>query len=245
MKKAQHNGLPNLELSHTFEDNRFIQWMTEHGTTVIVSVLAALVILGVGYRFIGGGSSKAESDYINAENDFVIFKRGVAEGTNVASPDEALQKLQKILQARPDLNAKYDGLLAQTLINRNDLAQAQLYANRSLERTKIDQLPFYTSYSETTLLICNQQYKDALLNALQLKQQMQDGKASDILFAFNLLRIAFLEQQVGTPEDELKAWQTLKGFAKGYSLLETHFAEGSVSLSNYIEARERSLHSFL
>lgn len=244
MKKSHSDTSTNLELAHSFEDNRFIQWITEHGTTAILSVLAALAILGLGYRFISGGSAKAESDFMNAENDYVIFKRGVAEGTSVASPEEAFQKLQEILKARPELNAKYDGLLAQTLINRNNLQEAEVYAKRTLTRTDSDHLPFYTDYSETTLLICNQQYQEALIKALQLKQQMVDSNHQgygNTLFVFNLLRIAMLEQQAGTAEDELKAWQALKGNEKGYALLQQHFEEGGVSLANYIEAREKAI----
>ena len=252
MKKSHHDTTSELELSHALEENVFIQWVTQHGPTVLIVVLASLVVLGIGYRFIGGGSNKAEADYVNAENDYVIFKRGIAEGTAVATPEEAFQRLQQILKARPDLESKYDGLLAQTLINRGNLSEAKVYADRTLARTSRDHLPLYADYAQTTLLIGQEQYKDALLKALQLKQQMLDAASAEgqqagtqgfgnILFAFNLLRIAMLEQQVGTPEDELKAWQTLKDYAKGFPILQQHFEEGGVSLLNYIEAREKVL----
>lgn len=254
MKKTHETSasqLTDLELARELGENRFVQWISQHGVTAVLSIVAALLVLGIGYRLISGGSAKAEADYINAENDFVVFKRGTKDTATAMSQDEAFKKLDLLIKAHPDLNAKYDGLIAQLLINRDQLDQAQVFVDRTLARTSGDHLPFYADYAETSLLISKQQYQDALLKALQLKQQMVDSRAADkqaakkefgdTLFAFNLLRIAILEQQVGTPSDELKAWQTLKGSAKEFKLLQDHFAEGKVSLSNYIEAREKVL----
>ena len=56
-----------------------------------------------------------------------------------------------------------------------------------------------------------------------------------------------LEKQVGTPEDELTAWQDLKQAesvdAKAFEQVIQLFKEGNVTLADYIEAREKTLKS--
>lgn len=256
--------LNKMEFAHLSEDNRFIQWISQHGLNVLYGLLAVIAIVVIGYRLLYGGGSKGESDYYNAENDYQVFAKNVASGSTVEAKEQ-LTKLQAIIQDHPELHAKYDGLLAQGLLNLGDVAEAQPYAARTLERTRDDKLPFYSDYASTTLLIAQQNFSDALKKAEELKQKMLDNAAAagndagkrdfgDILFAFNMLRIAMLEQQIGDKQGELQSWQELKRYAKwsgeapssainplAFQILLNHFEEGKVSLLNYIDAREKVL----
>jgi len=84
--------------------------------------------------------------------------------------------------------------------------------------------------------------KQNLLHELILR----DGQ-EPLLYGFNLLRIASLQQQLGSKTEELNAWKEWKQFAqsdtKSSQKLINHFKDGNVSITNYIEAREKKLKS--
>lgn len=266
MKKNEYATKIDKHLSQFDEESPLVQWLSQNGLNALIALIALIAVVLLGYRLFYGGSSQQEMEYFNAENDFQLFNQGKIADTGTASNDEAFTKLQKILKSLPELNAKYDGLIAQTFLNREEISQAEPYANSTLVRIHDNHLPFYAEYAETTLLISQQKYQDALTKANGLKLKMlenakisenqhQDRTFGDILFAFNLLRIAMLEQQMGTKKDELKTWQEFKQFAKwngepspstlispkAFQTLLEHFQEGKVTLLNYIEAREKIL----
>lgn len=267
----------SLEMSNAWDDHPFIQLLSSYGRYVLFTVLALLVLLTLVYRLTSGGSAKAEKDYFNADNEFQLFAQPIVEEADSAASREALNRLEQIMQRRPELNAKYDGLVAQILIFRGDADSAAPFAARAIARTAAENHPFYTDYAQTTLLIGSEQYQEALNRAQELQQKMtatmlqtqknvhsasgdslQDSEYppfGDSLYAYNLIRIGMLQQQLGLSAEEGNTWQEWKNLIQekdgvlpagriSSATIEQqlgHFTDNKLSLLDYIEAREKTL----
>lgn len=267
MKKSHPHSqteVNKIDLSDTFADNPLIQWISDNGRLLLWILAGAILLFLLFYRFAGGSSAGAESDYLNAESEFITFQKGVNGKADPAVQQAAFDKLNAILNRRPELHAKYDGLIAQALIDKGDIKGAVPYADRTLARINTENVNLYSDYAKTTLVIANQHYEEALKQALALKQQMIDNadvsvknpekkEFGDTLYTYNLLRIALLSQQIGDMGRELSAWEDFKTAA---SNIETNlyvvnadalnevtlpFQEGKTSLKDYIQAREKIL----
>lgn len=257
-KQKQH--LPIIEtpdLSDSIAESPIIQWIAQNGRTLLWIFLGLLAAALLIHKIFWGAFGDSAQDYYKADGEYYTFDTS----TDPKVQQEALNTLSTLLKRRPDLQSKYDGRIAQTLLTRDDLKQALPFAERTLARTSQDNLPFYADYANTTLLISAQKYEDALKTALALKDKMiaeakENGGAQefgDALYLFNLLRIAMLQQQLGQNAEELKAWQEFKQAAVRSSetsyfvqpeMFETilkQLQEGKASLFNYIEAREKLL----
>jgi len=237
-----------------FDQNRFSEWISEYGKIVFYAILILLALILIIFRFSTSRSSQAEKDYLAAQNNFLVFQQDKPESK------AALEKLQQILQSAPELHAKYDGRIAQVLLNRGDVQASQGFADRVFKRTQTNHLPSYTDYAQTSLMIAEGKYQEALASSLALKQKMlteaqeqpEKRNSEDLLFAFNLLRIAFLEGQIGSAKDEMAAWEEFKKLSTAnqspsssaaFATVIRHFEEGQVALKNYIESREKLLKS--
>jgi hypothetical protein len=119
------------------------------------------------------------------------------------------------------------------------------------------------------MLMTQKKYTEALAQAKELKTKLDSDarfwdnryqvvKHGDILYGYNLLRIAFLEQLCGNLEGELQAWNELKkhvGWApstgerkldpQSCELLCQNFQKNSISLQDFIEHREHLLKAAL
>ena len=128
-------------------------------------------------------------------------------------------------------------------------------------------LPYYSDFSHNSLLITQGKLPEGLLAAKTLKKLMDEDLAfwesrdkmiqsGHLLYAYNLLRIAALEREVGSREGELRAWDEFlshAGWEKGktstvrtadaeaYTLLAQAFQDGDVSLLDFIEQRKSEL----
>lgn len=254
MKKQSNRLQTTSEELHmmSWDDHSWVQWASQYGQYVIYGLAGIIVALLLIYRF-GLGGDTSERDYINADREFRLFI-----STNTADPEaaqNAFMNLSVILEKHPELHAKYDGIIAQTLINRGDVGQAQTFANRAIDRTQAENNPYYTSYAQTSLLIEDRNYLAALSGAQELRKQLlaetNPHAYGDTLFAFNLLRIAILQQQLGLKDDERKTWQEWKEYLNGQKINESarqifpqafnqqveHFKDGEISIKNYIQER--------
>jgi hypothetical protein len=168
-----------------------------------------------------------------------------------ASPhdDQLYQSMQEAIRTVPALQKKYEASIAQKLLNTDKINEALVMANRSLNRVKED-APFHTTYAQTSLLIEQGSFQEALENAVALKEQMGNSylteqKGGSLLYAHNLLRIACLQQQLKNRPGEKAAWEELEGFLRsGTSHARTllgSFSDKQVNLSQYITERKKTL----
>ncbi len=253
MKKQERPPLSLEQVDKTaWEDSAFVQWLSQYGSYAAWGALAAIALLILVYRLLSGGYEKAEREYLEADRAFQIFTQNSQGNADPLTTKEALKNLHAILQRHPELHAKYDGLIAQTLINRGEVDSAIGYTNLALARTDSESSPFYRDYSQTTLLIGERHYRDALKDALNLQQKMSEQLQvkehlfGDVLFAFNLLRIAALQQELDQKEAELASWEQWKEFVSKSNdsalaqIMET-LTVGNIALKDYIETRKAIL----
>lgn len=252
--KKQHTSqinatLETFDMPESWMENRLIQWLMQYGRYILFALLGLIAAAGILYRWNAKGNQQAEVDFLNAEKYFATFQgsgKAGKEAIPLAERDDALQHLRKILQRHPELHAKYDGLIAQTLLVRNDVNGAKEFADLAIARTASENSPFYTDYAQTTLIIASGQYEEALNHSLALDKLMEEGTAnSEIqsfgnpLFALNFLRIGILQQQLGLSNEERATWQKWQELKENNALFASwnQIAEGQISLANYIETR--------
>lgn len=220
---------------------------------LLVYIVPAALLAGLLITKVGTHKGRSEGEYITATHAFVKWDQILDQGA------EEFASLQMVMKKHPELHAHYDALIGQNLLSTHSPKEAEPYIERTLKRT--DQ-PYYSDYARTSLLISEAKYEEARQSASLLKQQMADdasfwenGKDNSALFAFNLLRIAILSEQLGDLEGEQSAWKELKrygGWEKGteadekighagFKQLLSHFTVQETSLLDYIASREEDL----
>lgn len=250
MKKQNLQQLPLEEMNKPiWEDSALVTWLLLYGRFLAGGILVALVLSLVIYRLFSTSNTQTEKDYIEADRVFQTFVQNPKENSDPLASKEALNDLQNIMQRHPELHAKYDGLIAQILVNRNSTDSAIEYAAMALARTSSESLPFYGEYSKNTLLIGERNYQEALKRSRTLEQQMNEQiqtknhSFGDTLFAFNLLRIALLQQQLHKTEEELNSWIQWEKFVSNSRDLNLAqavqtFTIGDIALKDYIKIRK-------
>lgn len=238
-----------------FIKHQTIDWLKSHLSLVATggAVLVALLV-GAG-RFLGWFQGGNAVDFVSADTVYRKWDGG----------KETLAKLEKILKRHPELHVKYDGAIAQKLLRSSESGLAQSYANAAIKRMGSFS-PYYTDFSQASILISQGKLKEALAAAKQLKVQMENDTAfwqkrsqivshGSILYAYNLVRIAALEKAAGSPMGELTAWRELKknagwdlnmestkaSNAEAYLLVQQNFQLKDVTLRDYIRHREAVL----
>lgn len=261
MKKNAQHSLKENPLASAFglEGNPFINWIARNGETLLYGVLGLFVLLFGGYLWFAGSSTKSEGEFQSANEQFAIFRQQA--DSSPEAQQEAFSNLTQLIAKQPDLGSKYDARIAQELIDRYDYKLAKPFAEAALDRVSKDQIPFYVDYAQITLLIAGHHFEEAIKQSIMLKEEMvkalsqwseakKEHAFGELLFAFNMLRIPLLQQQLGAKVDERQSWEEWKS----YSNSETHslpptfdkkafytvaqlFSDGSVSLDNYIDMR--------
>lgn len=242
MKNNQphETSLEKIPLADMLGEHPWIQWISENGRNLLILFLILISLFFVVYRISFNSVAKSELNYINAENE---FQRFMSE-KNPANAKETLNKLTALLIAYPELKPKYDGLIAEKLIADGNLGSDLEMATSAIERTKSENAPFYTAYSETTLLIADKKYEEALKKSLSLNETLNQNNAPEtLLLPLNLLRIGSLQQLLNLQTEELQTWNTWKAEANNpvFKNLVNQFNIEKVSLTNYIETREKFL----
>ena len=126
--------------------------------------------------------------------------------------------------------------------------------------------PYYLEFSQTSALINQEKWDQALQAAKELREKMigdvefwnrQDKMihSGGLLYAYNLIRLAALERKVGSLAGELAALEEFSTSAsqdaisttsrlfdsEAYTMLEHAFQDGTLSIADYIQQRKREL----
>lgn len=207
-----------------------------------VACLSGLLVLALYFQT----APKPEA-YIAAEELVSKWK----EDDSQISYDEVRKTLKKV----PSLEKKYASVIAQKLFQRNQLSDALELAHKSIEQIQED-APFHAAYGNTTLLIEQGSYQDALERSVALKEKMlrecdlekQAGRqpvGGALLFTHNLLRIACLQKELKNKPGEKAAWDELERFLTEKKclshLLFNNFKDKGLDLSHYITERKKQL----
>lgn len=224
--------MDNADLDSGWSENPVLQYLIKNKKQILTISLGLLAVLILAYKWLSIKTSSAEDDYLTANNRFISF-------TQNPDNESVLSDLKELLVRHPELAEKYDAAIAQILINRNHAKASLPFAKAALERTENENSPYFSSYAQTTLLIAEKHYMDALPKAISLHKQMVQAKVESPLLIYNLLRIAALQKELNLKNEELKTWQTWKSLALKHKL--DHFQIGNVSLNHYIEHRIKEL----
>lgn len=218
----------------------FLQTLIDRKREMIIgtsSVLAGITILIVYFQ-----SGPNASTYAKAQSAFQEWQ--------LAPEDEKLYKIMReAILPVPDLQRKYEPVIAQKLLDTHKIDQALAVAGRSLQRVK-KEVPLHAAYGETSLLIEQGNFQKALENAVALKEQMgtaylSELKAGSVLYVHNLLRIACLQQRLQNRPGEKSAWDELDAVLRSQSpvsdLVLSSFTEKKIDLVHYIAERKKHL----
>lgn len=235
-------------------------WLAEHSKTVLLSFATFILMAFFLFQLVGKFSTGNKSGYHEVHK---AYKAWASQDTQ---DQKLFKKLEKPLSRHPELQAKFGNQIAQRLLSLGDVSKASFYAKDALARSQDLTSPYYSRFARNTLMISQGKYLEALEEAKCLKTDLEKDDAfwesrdkvirsGTILYAYNLVRIASLERQLGSKEGELKAWDELVKNAgwkdlpanmkvydpDAYSLLEQNFTQGDISLLDYIEQRKKEL----
>lgn len=243
------------------DEDQIMTWLADNGKKILYSLAGLIGLLVIIYGISSSQHSKNEQEYILAANDFAYFSNSY-DAKNFIKANDAFSRLNDFMTKHPELHAAYDGSLAQILLNHTQVKTAKPYALATFKRVKSNDLPFYHEYAETTLLIGQQNFTEALEKTLALQQKMEadlknDARSfGDELFALTLLRVAMLQQELGNKSAELLAWENWKSYAglnrneqarnenidtQAFRSIIQKLAIGSISIPDYISYRENLL----
>lgn len=236
------------------------EWISEHGKSILYSFLTLIVVSFTLFQVTSKFSGRKKSDYLEIQRAFTAWISQEAQ-------DHALLKnLEKPLGRHPELQAKFGTQIAQRLLGLGEASKANSYAKAAMGRARDLTSSYYSRFSKNTLMISEGKYQEALAEAKQMKADLEKDdpfwdrqdkmvRSGSVLYAYNLVRIATLEGQLGSKEGELKAWDELvqnagwKGIPpqsktydpEAYSLLAQNFKQGDISFLDFIEKRKKEL----
>jgi hypothetical protein len=245
-KSSNSSSINNIHFDEDWTSHPAIEWLSTHKNILLWAVFGIIAALIIATRLITWRTLDAEKDFFQAQAAFNQFEQAAgntAEGTAAAADFE---QLQAIMQRHPELRSKYEGPLAQTLLIIGQVPQAQAYIEDIFKRAQSDHLQLYQNYTNTSVLIGQGDYANALQNAKQLKSDLDQlgERANPILYVYNLIRLAMLYQQMEQPGEELKAWEELQNQTQRLeAVIEASqaFQVGNASLNQYIEERKSAL----
>lgn len=234
-KTSKNSSLDTINIPSNWDDNAFVDWISNNKQYLIWGIAVLFAGLILAYRLLSWNTISTEEDYYRAQNIFNKFQEDISEN------QAELTDLETIMLRHPELQSKYDGALAQTLLIEGDISQAKAFAEMTFKRTRSDNLSLFSDYSKTSFLIGNGQYSDALQQAKSLKENIESSGLTDTnLYAFNAIRIALLNEELGNKNEELAAWTVVQKLEKNSSAAQESIAlfnSGSTNLNQYIESR--------
>ena len=265
-KQNKNDKMEKSDFLDEVKESSYFQWLIDNRQSIPYVFIATIILIAVAFKFTSGKTSRAESNYLLAENYFMMLNRSIQEEAEPESTLTYLEKLKGITDSYPELHSLYDGMIAQLLIAMDKPGEAKEYVIRSLERTSRDNLYPFNKFSRNTLLIAEGAYDQALIESKSLKDTLlHDLKIPSSeeslnpnffanLFAYNLLRIAMLEKEVGSSKSEQEAWDEWKKYAsdtsnpvltEAFLTINRQLKEGEYSLTDYILSREITTKSSL
>lgn len=213
----------------------FIQNLIEQKKRIAISALS--IIAGAAILIGSMRSGPDALSYARAESAFSEW--------NASPENEQLYLgMRKAMQDVPSLQKKYEPAIAQKLFSTARVDEALIMAERSLKRVRND-VPFHSDYAATSLVIQRGGFQQALEQAVALKERMKADQKGAILYAYNLFRIASLQQELKNRPGEKAGWEELESYladnGKVAEVFMNGFAEEKVLLKEYILERKRAL----
>ncbi len=243
---TKQTAAPNTDNTQKWLEHPAIEWMVDNKWSMLGLIGILFIGLIVTYRYVSLSTIRAEEDYLRAQNTFVLFQNSSLNQV-ADNGSQFLLPLNQIITKHPELQADYDGAIAQTLILTQQISEAEPFVQRTFTRTSSEDLNFYHQYSQVSLLISKGNYDEALNHAMALKNSLEESEQGpdQILYGMNLLRIALLNQQLNQIRAENEVWTTIANYLskhpKETTKIEKTFALGWPSIDEYRANRVKIL----
>lgn len=204
------------------EQNKFLRFAKAHWQKAV----CILAILSAGLFWT---ERKVRSTRVQAQKDFLNAGYALAQiELGHPIPDQSVVMVEEILERHPELHAIADGLVAQSLIAQGNPEKALLYA-KNITSSEQPHFPnCYSEYAKITQLISADDLPQAFVLTRALQDNLDEGE-HELLFAFNLLRQAFLARALENPAEAMVAWEAFRS-SRAYDRVSALFQEGNQAL---------------
>ncbi len=237
-----------VDWADSIQQHPAFEWLIENRRYIPYFFIAVFVLIALGYKFVSGSTTSAQTNYQLAEGYWAQIHRNIVDEDSFNKEENALAQLEKINNQYPELHSKYDGLIAQLLLALGKNDDAISYAKRTQARTSTEQDAAFKKFSETTLLIAKGYHQEALAKTLELKEQLLKDSEYHLLLPYLYIRIAMLYQGMGEKDLEILAWDEWLQYKQGKGIkkpdpkalmaISNLFSEGALTLEQYIQARK-------
>lgn len=250
---AQKSHLLNSALStHTWAD-----WlMMNKNKVAILSACVMLALVGAVWMLQAANSQKIK-DFETADilaEELQKTQKLFDDNANTSASDVALAKLKGINDEYTILQPRFDSLIAEEMLLRNNGKELDPYAKRTIERLRSLGLTDFADFSEVSRLSGMQAYNEALAAATALKERLAEkrtkatGSHAYLLEGFLLLHIASINQKLGNHEAMLQTVLELKeylGLSKRKTPLTPEERELASQMLAHLQDRQNSLLEFI
>lgn len=226
------------------EGGEFAEKLLKYRKIIGIVVVSASLVLALVLRFALGGS-QAEKEFLQAEELFSSWE-------SASDIDEGvIAELAQAMKQHPELAEKFGSSIAQRYLALEHLDEAGEFKKYLLDERLSIKSP-YSAYAEGSYLIATGKYDEALARTLSLKEDLQ-GKEQVLeqnaygkdLYAFTLLRLANLHQELKNSKEELAVWNELKQFFADHNtcgqVIINHLTDQKISLHDFIASRQALL----
>ena len=219
-----------------------IEWIIEKKKILLWGLSIFVVFLILASRLLTWRSLNAESDFFQAQNAFARFEKNQFELSENSEAESSLKELTAIMERRPELKPKYQGPLAQGLLVHHQIPQAESFATDIFKRTEKENLDLFRTYTKSSFLIGQGNFEEAIKTSEELKHSLSQSNQEDsFLNIFNLIRIAFLYQETGQKDKEMKTWEEVQNLglrSKSFLAAAEILKIGPSTLDQYINIRK-------
>lgn len=211
--------------------DQWIAWLEGNQRHFFYGVTIVVATFFIAFQIFGKLHKSPSHSYLSANQ---AFEKWMHQG-------EAFEKLEKAIQDRPELAAKFGALIADKFISQNEGEKAHLFAQDVFQRV-LKQTPEHVAFAECSLLIATGNLREALILAASLKERFEEDS---LLHGFNSVRIASLCRALELPVQELEELEELEEFLNVHSddaaqILVECFSEGNKTLRDYVVERKKA-----
>ena len=232
-----------------FDFSQLKFWASEKRKELIYGslILGISVFAGLSVYFKFRGNQ--DTAYFQACRSFYNWKEASENKKQI------FDVLKKQVAKFSGIQSRFDALIAQHLIYSKNLTDDFSYANAALKRLKIADTD-YQNFSKAALIIARGEVNEALDESKKLRSNLEKqfstiksgnpfAPRKHTLYALNLIRIAYLEKQLGHEGGELEALaaleRSIEQFPELRVFLQQNLKEGALSFYDYLKIRKTQL----
>ncbi len=226
MKKNSHDQIETIDVDPFYEKvTDFIETHKKNILYVGIALLACILLFQ--WYFASKGSNDLRS-YHTADQ---VFNKLMAAPMDQGFYDQ----LTQLIKQHPDLKTKYQAELVQLDIVKKTDKNLKEEVNELLNRTASTTLQTNKNFVQTTLLITQDNLKEALVNSQNLEKELAQNALQPLLRGYNLLRIAFIQKVSGDAQGAKASFELFQKEIgeKERRQLESIFQVGLTTLEQY------------